>query len=128
LAKIIQRCIWIIGIAATLLALKIKSVYVLWFLCSDFVYVILFPQLVTALFDKKANTYGSLAGFIVSFILRFGGGEAVLGIPQIIPYPMVENGVVLFPFRTLAMVSGLLTIIIVSRMTQKYQVAKQLTK
>jgi len=119
LAKVIKRCIWIIGIAATLLALQVKSVYALWFLCSDFVYCLLFPQLVTALFDKKANMYGSLAGFAVAFILRFGGGDATLGLPTLIPYPMIENGVVLFPFRTLAMLSGLLTIILVSRLTQK---------
>jgi len=119
LAKVIKRCIWIIGIAATLLALQVKSVYALWFLCSDFVYCLLFPQLVTALFDKKANMYGSIAGFVVAFVLRFGGGDATLGLPIVIPYPMIENDVVLFPFRTFAMLSGLLTIILVSRLTQK---------
>ncbi len=126
LAKVIKKCIWIIGIAATLLALKVQSVYALWFLCSDFVFCILFPQLVCALFDKKANFYGSAAGLLVSFILRFGGGEATLNIPQIIPYPMVEDGMVLFPFRSLAMVSGLITIMIVSRLTQKICPAAEL--
>ena len=58
LTKVIKRSIWIIGITATILALKIKSVYALWFLCSDFVYTLLFPQLFTALFDKKANVIG----------------------------------------------------------------------
>lgn len=119
LSKMLRRMIWIIGIAGTLLALQVKSVYALWFLCSDFVYAILFPQLVTALFDKKANKYGSVAGLAVSLILRFGGGDPTLGIPTMIPYPMIEDGVVLFPFRTLAMVSGLATIMIVSRLTQK---------
>ncbi len=121
LTKIIKRCVWIVGIAATLLALQIKSVYALWFLCSDFVYVILFPQLVTALFDKKANRYGAIAGLIVSFILRFGGGEPTLGIPQLIPYPMVDetSGLVYFPFRTLAMISGLVTIMVVSRLRKE---------
>ncbi|MFK7905513.1 MAG: sodium:solute symporter family protein [Chitinophagales bacterium] len=128
LAIILKRCIWIIGIASTLLALQVKSVYALWFLCSDFVYCILFPQLVAALFDKKANYYGSLVGFIVSFVLRFGGGEATLGIPQLLPYPMVEDGVVLFPFRTLAMVSGLVSIFIISRLTQKQSPPKALVK
>jgi len=119
LSKVLKRVIWIIGIAATLLALQVKSVYELWFLCSDFVYAILFPQLVTALFDKKANMYGSIAGFTVSLVLRLGGGDPTLGIPTMIPYPMIEDGAVLFPFRTLAMLSGLATIMIVSRLTQK---------
>ena len=128
LAKIIKRSIWIIGVAATLLALNINSVYELWFLCSDFVYCLLFPALVCALFDPKANSYGAIAGFLVAAILRFGGGDAVLGLPIILPYPMIENGVVLFPFRTLAMISGLLTILMVSRLTQKLEPGKVLTK
>ncbi len=123
LSKIIKRCIWIIGIAATLLALNIQSVYALWFLCSDFVYCLLFPQLLCALFDKKANVYGALAGFIVSLILRFGGGDVTLGLPVWLPYPMIEEGVVLFPFRTLAMICGLVSIPLVSRLTQKWQPA-----
>ena len=73
---------------ATLIALNVKSVYELWFLSSDFVYCILFPQLTMALFFKGANRYGAIAGLIVAFVLRFGGGEPVLGIPQFIPYPM----------------------------------------
>lgn len=119
LLKMLRRMIWIIGITGTLLALQVKSVYELWFLCSDFVYAILFPQLVTALFDKKANVYGSMAGFAVSLILRLGGGDPTLGIPIMFPYPMIEDGLVLFPFRTLAMVSGLITIMVVSRLTQR---------
>ncbi len=126
LAKILKGCIWIVGVTATILALNINSIYDLWFLCSDFVYCLLFPPLVCALFDKKANTYGAVAGFIVAFILRFGGGDTTLGLPIRIDYPMIEDGVVLFPFRTLAMVSGLLSIIIVSRLTQKWEVARQL--
>jgi len=118
LAVIIRRCIWIVGLAATVLALNVRSVYALWFLCSDFVYCLLFPALVCALFDPKANAYGAFAGFAVAFVLRFGGGDPTLGLPVLLPYPMVEDGVVLFPFRTLAMLSGLLSIIIVSRLTQ----------
>ncbi len=128
LTKVIKRSIWIIGITATILALKIKSVYALWFLCSDFVYTLLFPQLLTALFDKKANAIGSFAGFIVAFILRIGGGDPTLGIPVIIKYPLIQDGIVLFPFRTLAMASGLITIIIISRLTQKISPPTILTK
>ena len=126
LEKIIKRCIWIVGITATLLAINVQSVYHLWILCSDFVYCLLFPALVCALFDKKANSIGAISGFAVSFILRFGGGEPTLNIPNIIPYPMMDGDTVLFPFRTLAMVSGLLTIIIVSRLTQNRMPAKTL--
>lgn len=126
LTKVVKSCIWIIGIGATLLALNVKSVYALWVLCSDFVYCLLFPQLVLALFDKKANAWGSAAGFAVAFMLRFGGGDATLGLPILLPYPMVEDGLVLFPFRTLAMASSFLTIMLVSRLTQRQCPARPL--
>jgi high affinity choline transporter 7 len=127
LQVVIRRLIWIVGIAATLLALQIKSVYALWFLCSDLVYCILFAQLVTALFDPKANAWGSFAGFVVAAALRLGGGEPALGLPRWIAYPMVDvDGVVQFPFRTTSMLAGLLTIIIVSRLTQQFQLPRPL--
>ena len=128
LAKVIKSCIWIIGIAATLIALQVKSIYALWFLCSDFVYCLLFPALVCSLFDPKANRYGAISGFFIAAILRFGGGDSTLGIPTFIDYPIIDaseeiiDGVrvaVLFPFRTLSMLCGLISIIIVSRLTQK---------
>ncbi|MFT5764771.1 MAG: high affinity choline transporter 7, partial [Saprospiraceae bacterium] len=128
LAKVIRRCIWIIGIAATIIALNISSVYKLWFLCSDFVYCLLFPALVCALFDPKANVWGAASGFIVAAILRFGGGDETLGVDIFINYPMIQGDEVLFPFRTFSMVSGLLTILIVSRLTQKISPAIQLVK
>ena len=129
LAPVIKRFIWVIGISATLIAIKVKSVYSLWFLCSDFVYCIFFPQLLLALYDKKANTAGSAAGFLVAFILRFGAGEPTLGISAIIEYPMIdETGASSFPFRTTAMLSSLTTIFLVSRLTQKKFPPVPLTK
>lgn len=113
IAKLIQRSIWIIGVAATLIAFQVQSVYELWFLCSDFVYCLLFPALVCALFDPKATGYGALAGFFVAAFLRFGGGDATLGIPAFLPYGTD------FPFRTLAMLSGLCSIVLVSRLTNR---------
>jgi high affinity choline transporter 7 len=83
------------------------------------VYCLLFPLLFTAFFDRKANSYGALAGFLVAAVLRFGGGDATLGIPQLIPYTTGADGSVIFPFRTLAMISSLVTIVLVSRLTQK---------
>ncbi len=120
LTRLIRRLILIVGTAATLIALQVGSVYALWFLCSDFVYCLLFPQLVTALFDRRANRYGSMAGFAVSFLLRAGGGEPALGFPTWLPYPMIDaSGAVFFPFRTTAMLAGLLTIVLVSRLTAR---------
>jgi len=121
LISVLRKLIWLIGISATLMALQIKSIYALWFLCSDFVYCILFAQLLTALFDPKANPIGSIAGYAVAAVLRLGAGESVLGLPTWIPYPLLDaNGVTQFPFRTLSMVAGLITIVVVSRCTQAF--------
>ncbi|MCH2043020.1 MAG: sodium:solute symporter family protein [Saprospiraceae bacterium] len=132
LAKVIKRCIWIIGIAATLIALQVKSVYSLWFLCADFVYCLLFPALVCALFDKKANVYGVAFGFTVAAFIRFSGGDATLGIPTLIDYSMAIEGdptvkSIELPFRTFAMLAGLIGIILVSRLTQGISPARSLT-
>jgi high affinity choline transporter 7 len=115
LQRVLRRSIWILGTAATLLALKIQSVYQLWFLCSDLVYCLLFPALVVALFDPKANTAGVLSGFLLALFLRLGGGEPSLGLPGFLPYPSLEDGSTIFPFRTLAMLSGLICMVVVSR-------------
>ena len=133
---LVKVFVWVNGILATLIALQVQSIYTLWILCSDFVYCLLFPALVTALFDKKANFYGALAGFLVAFILRFGGGEASLGLPTILPYPVLDAATelakdgsriaILFPFRTFAMLCGLISIILVSRLTQKSLPASEL--
>lgn len=109
-----------VGVAAAVIALEVRSVQALWYLCSDFVYVILFPQLVMALYSKRANRLGSLAGLAVSFALRFGGGDPILRIPQFIPYPWWDRDAgTLFPFKTVAMLGGLAAIWLVSRATAR---------
>lgn len=47
----------------------------MWYLCSDLVYCVLFPQLVTALFDPKANVAGCVAGAVVSTFLHSAGAS-----------------------------------------------------
>lgn len=116
---VLRGSIVVTGIVATVLALSVQSVYVLWYLCADLVYVILFPQLVMALYCKSANRTGAISGAIVGLVLRIGGGEPLLGIPVWMPYPMIdaESGTSYFPFRTTAMLTGMLTIWLVSRCT-----------
>jgi Na+(H+)/acetate symporter ActP len=59
----------VLGMAAVFIALKVKSVQALWYFTSDLVFVLLFPQLVMALFDKKANRTGSMVAFFVSLLV-----------------------------------------------------------
>ena len=118
--RVIRSSILLFGAMATVLALKVQSVQALWFFTSDLVFVLLFPQLLAALFDTKANRTGSIAAFAVSFVLRVGGGEPLLGLPAFIPYPDT------IPFRTVAAVAGLILLPLVSRFTAHWDAAQPL--
>lgn len=97
------------------MALKVQSIYALWYLCSDLVYAILFPQLCCVIYVKDVNTYGSLLGYIVAVILRVGGGETLIKLDPFLKYPYYnEIDGQLFPFRTFAMLCSFFTIIWVS--------------
>ena len=39
-------------------------------LCGDFVYVMVFPQLLIVLYMEKANTYGSVVSYFFGLIFR----------------------------------------------------------
>ena len=86
----------------------------LWFFTSDLVFVLLFPQLIFALFDPKANRTGSIVAFVVSFVLRVGGGEPLLGVPALMAYPAT------LPFRIVAASAGLILLPLVSRLTARW--------
>ena len=130
---VIRISILFVGTMATLFALTVQSVYGLWYLCADLVYVILFPQLVMALYNKRSNWIGALSGAGVGLFLRIGGGEPMFNIPVFLPYPMMEAATAdaaaytNFPFRTFAMLIGLLTIWLVSTLTQNVAPAKELS-
>ncbi|XP_072143231.1 high-affinity choline transporter 1-like isoform X2 [Dermacentor andersoni] len=61
-AFILRIAVCLIGASATYLALSVHSVLELWTLCSDVVYVLLFPQFVCIFYLKDTNTYGSIIG------------------------------------------------------------------
>ncbi|XP_076072626.1 high-affinity choline transporter 1-like isoform X1 [Mytilus galloprovincialis] len=105
-----------VGALATAMAIEVDSIYDLWFLCSDLVYVILFPQLVSVVYLKGTNTYGSLAGFILGLFFRIAGGEESMNISPIIKYPWYDEveKKQLFPFKTLSMIMSFVSIIAVS--------------
>lgn len=117
-----RAAIVVVGGVATYMALTVKSIYGLWYLSSDLVYVILFPQLVCVVYFKRhCNTYGSLCAYIIGFLLRAAGGEDIMGLPPIIKYPFYnkELGGQLFPFRTFAMISSLTILLSVSTLAKK---------
>lgn len=130
LKRLIRLAILLLAIGATVMAFKVQSVQELWFFTSDLIFVLLFPQLLYALFDSKTNLYGSIAGFSASLILRLGGGEPLFGIPPVLPYAQAfakltggtasqwtVDGVLQAPYKSIAAIAGLVLIPLVSRLT-----------
>ena len=112
---VMRISIFVVGACAAAIALQLKSVYTLWYLSGDLVYVILFPQLFCALHLPGTNTYGSFFGFIVGLGFRILGGEPSLNIPVLLEFPFYSPAEgQLFSFKTTAMLASLLSIIIVS--------------
>ncbi|RMF36901.1 MAG: sodium:solute symporter [Planctomycetota bacterium] len=101
----------VIGALAAVLGIRVQSVYNLWYLSADLVYVVLFPQLLCALFDRRATVRGAWTGAAVGFVLRMASGEPSLGIASWVELPEFV------PLRTAAMGTSLLTILAVSRLT-----------
>jgi high affinity choline transporter 7 len=118
--RTIRSSIFLFGAMAAVLALKVQSVQALWFFTSDLVFVLLFPQLLSALFDPRANRIGSIAAFAVSLVLRVCAGEPLLSLPAVIAYPAIV------PFRTVAAAAGLILLPIVSRATAKWDAPRPL--
>jgi len=114
LRTVLRGNVLIVGGLATWLALATQSVYELWYLCSDLVYVLLFPQLTLVLFCRWTTPCGAICGVLVGLFLRLGGGEPTLGLPAFLDYPLQTPDGCLFPFRTVAMLSSLATIAAVS--------------
>lgn len=100
--------IFLVGIGAAIIGILVSSIYVLWYLCSDLVYVILFPQLLCVVYVPHTNTYGSLFAYIIGFIFRILIGEPSLNIPAMIHFGQY------IPPKTLCMLICLATTLIVS--------------
>ncbi|GFR58765.1 high-affinity choline transporter 1 [Elysia marginata] len=115
-----REIIWVMRAAifgvtalALAMALTVESIYMLWYLCADLVYVILFPQLTAVLYLKKSNTYGSLAGYVFGLFIRVAGGDPNLKVPAIIKFPGYdeETYVQAFPYKTLSMMVSSVTLV-----------------
>uniref|UniRef100_H3CFK1 High affinity choline transporter 1 n=1 Tax=Tetraodon nigroviridis TaxID=99883 RepID=H3CFK1_TETNG len=119
---VMRITIFVFGALATAMALLTGTVYGLWYLSSDLVYVIIFPQLLSVLFVKGTNTYGSVAAYVVGLLLRIGGGEPYLRLPPFIYYPgwvMQERthhltGEQRFPFKSVSMLASFMANVVFS--------------
>lgn len=113
---VIRGSILFVAVFATVIGLSVPSIYILFHLCSDLVFVILFPQLASAVYIPFVNTYGSICAAVIGLFFRLTGGEPLIGLPSMIKYPMYHDGHQNFPFRTLSMLISFATLVGVSQL------------
>ena len=109
---VLRTAIVALGALAAILALRVSSVYELWFFCADLVYVVLFPQLVTALFCRRATPVAAAVGATTAMILR--GTIALFMLERFAGVAVIEglmNRIDMLPWRTLIMLTSLAIII-----------------
>jgi high affinity choline transporter 7 len=84
------------------------------------------------------NRIGSITAFVASFVLRMGGGLPLIGLAPLIRYPelcaalvpitpeawyaLSPGGVrvMLFPYKTMAFLAGMLLLPCISRLTRRW--------
>lgn len=103
-----------LGCFSLLIGVLLPNLRISFFLCFDWIYVLLFPQLLAALYVPWVNSYGSIAALLMGLFFRLTGGNCPTGLSALIEYPLFRNNEQYFPFRTLAMMTSFLTLLVVS--------------
>lgn len=109
------------AILSVTVAANTNTVYGLCVLCADYLYVILFPQLLASVhIPFLCNVYGSLAAFSVGVSLRLLAGEPLLGLPVLLKFPYYDEVAQeqLFPVKTTIMVVSLATLVVASQVAR----------
>lgn len=99
------------GVLSTYLALQVKSVYALWFLCGETTYIGLFPLLLAAVYLRNVTPLGAGVGLAVSLFIRGAAGVQDLGIPPMFEFLSPTNSGYdggYLPIRTIAMIAALM--------------------
>ncbi|XP_077500098.1 high-affinity choline transporter 1-like [Amblyomma americanum] len=121
MAVVVRAAVWLVGAVATVMALSVRSVYALWSLSADLVYVVLFPQLLCLFYLQEfTNTYGLVSGVVMGVVVRALCGEPSMSLPARIKLPMYDDQTgQKFPHRTLCMALNLITTVATSPLWEK---------
>ncbi|KAL1440675.1 hypothetical protein MTO96_009225 [Rhipicephalus appendiculatus] len=120
LVKVVRHAVCAATAAAMSMALSVSSVFALWMVSSEMVYVLLFPQLIGVFYMPKwTNSYGSVASFVLGCSVRILCGEPALGIPAVLRLPFYdkESGQ-RFPFRTFCTLVSIASLVLVSMLAK----------
>ncbi|CAG2242835.1 CHT1 [Mytilus edulis] len=119
LTWVLRFSIVVVGTLGAVIAISANSIYGLYILCADAMYVVQFPVLTCALWVPFANTYGAISGLVVGTTLRVLGGEPVLSFPSIIKYPGYNDTLgQIFPYKTFSMLSCTFSLLSISYLTE----------
>ncbi|XP_071455753.1 high-affinity choline transporter 1-like [Hetaerina americana] len=111
-----------VGVAATGVAFMAESIYGLWYLSSDLMYVLVFPHFMMAMIAPGIGTpIASGITFFVGITLRVLVGEVSIGLPPVIRFPET------IPVRTLTMTVSLFVLVSVSLLDQAYRSCQKTT-
>lgn len=117
LPKGVKIGIVVLGTVSTILALQVKSVYALWFLCAEIAFIGLFPLLTAAVYFRNVTPVGAGAGLAAGLFVRTAAGLQDLGIPAMLtilsPAKSGYDGGFI-PIRTIAMITALVVQQVVS--------------
>ncbi|XP_046393301.1 high-affinity choline transporter 1-like isoform X2 [Ischnura elegans] len=102
-----------VAVASTGVAFMAESIYGLWYLSSDLMYVLVFPHFLIAMVAPGVGTpLASALSFIVGIVLRVLVGEESIGLPPVLKFPET------IPVRTLTMAVSLVVLVVVSLINQ----------
>ncbi|KAH7962884.1 hypothetical protein HPB52_018503 [Rhipicephalus sanguineus] len=106
MAAVVRMSVCLFGATTTAMALDVRSIYTVWNLSTDIVYVLLFPQLICLFYLAEfTNTYGVLAGFLVGLLMRTLCGEPLINAPTFIRLPLCRTMCMIASFSSTVGVS-----------------------
>ncbi len=116
---VVRLAVVVAGVVSTLLSITVNHVFGLLYLATDVGLFVLLPELFCTIYVPWSNVWGCLTGVVVGVFLRVSAGEPLLGLPALIKYPfyLEEEGLQMFPYRTLSCIVSTFSIMLVSWIT-----------
>ncbi|KAI3384894.1 hypothetical protein SNEBB_008982 [Seison nebaliae] len=107
---------FVAAIIATILAYLVQSIYSLWILAADVVYISIFPQLIIVIYFKYTHKISYVISLCMGILLRTLAGIEVFALKPIIKFPFFdeEKQQQLFPFTTIIMLFVIMAYVCIS--------------